>query len=148
MEGVVRAPSAFSITRAWLPSMMATQEFVVPRSIPMTLAMSLKSLSSGGFERSGPRVAPVAGMVCGGPAVGLPIWRIYRQGSEGLQRPGPHLMFAKVSRPGRGERMTQDPTLTVRDVAIHGGFLPPEAQRAMVADLRGKSCGRRRCSAP
>jgi len=32
--------------------------------------------------------------------------------------------------------MTQDPTLTVRDVAIHGGFLPPEAQRAMVADLR------------
>jgi hypothetical protein len=39
MEGVVRAPSAFSITRGWLPSMMATQELVVPRSIPMTLAM-------------------------------------------------------------------------------------------------------------
>src|SRR5690606_19831018 len=38
-EGVVRPPSEFSITRAWLPSMMATQEFVVPRSIPMTLAM-------------------------------------------------------------------------------------------------------------
>jgi hypothetical protein len=27
------------MTRAWLPSMMATQEFVVPRSIPMTLGM-------------------------------------------------------------------------------------------------------------
>ena len=44
IEGVVRAPSAFSITRAWLPSMMATQEFVVPRSIPMTLPM-FRSLS-------------------------------------------------------------------------------------------------------
>ena len=39
MEGVVRAPSEFSITRGCAPSMMATQEFVVPRSIPMTLAM-------------------------------------------------------------------------------------------------------------
>src|SRR5215468_1571258 len=36
-EGVVRAPSAFSMTLASLPSMTATQEFVVPRSIPMTL---------------------------------------------------------------------------------------------------------------
>lgn len=34
-EGVVRAPSVFSITLAVLPSMMATQELVVPRSIPM-----------------------------------------------------------------------------------------------------------------
>jgi hypothetical protein len=37
MDGVVRAPSEFSMTRGWLPSMMATQEFVVPRSIPITL---------------------------------------------------------------------------------------------------------------
>ena len=37
MQGVVRAPSLFSITRTSLPSMMATQEFVVPRSMPMTL---------------------------------------------------------------------------------------------------------------
>src|SRR5215813_8430654 len=36
-EGVVRAPSAFSMTLASLPSMTATQEFVVPRSIPITL---------------------------------------------------------------------------------------------------------------
>src|SRR5690606_28053341 len=41
IDGVVRAPSAFSITRGWLPSMMATQLLVVPRSIPMTLAMLL-----------------------------------------------------------------------------------------------------------
>ncbi len=37
IDGVVRAPSEFSITLALLPSMMATQELVVPRSIPMTL---------------------------------------------------------------------------------------------------------------
>src|SRR6516165_7030119 len=37
IEGVVRIPSLFSITLAFLPSITATQEFVVPRSIPMTL---------------------------------------------------------------------------------------------------------------
>merc|ERR1712127_1022189 len=36
IDGVVRAPSAFSITFAAFPSMTATQLFVVPRSIPMT----------------------------------------------------------------------------------------------------------------
>ena len=40
MEGVVRAPSAFSMTFASFPSMTETQEFVVPRSIPITFAMS------------------------------------------------------------------------------------------------------------
>jgi len=39
MEGVVRAPSLFSITRVVLPSMMETQLLVVPRSIPMILPM-------------------------------------------------------------------------------------------------------------
>src|ERR1700759_2963398 len=39
MLGVVRAPSAFSMTRMSLPSRMATQELVVPRSIPITLLM-------------------------------------------------------------------------------------------------------------
>src|SRR3954468_24009600 len=38
MDGVVRIPSTFSITFGVPPSMMAMQEFVVPRSIPMTLA--------------------------------------------------------------------------------------------------------------
>ena len=38
-EGVVRAPSAFSITFGALPSMMATHELVVPRSMPMILLM-------------------------------------------------------------------------------------------------------------
>mmetsp|Transcript_6958 Transcript_6958/g.20315 ORF Transcript_6958/g.20315 Transcript_6958/m.20315 type:complete len:231 (-) Transcript_6958:23-715(-) len=35
-DGVVRAPSAFSITRADFPSIIETQELVVPKSIPMT----------------------------------------------------------------------------------------------------------------
>ena len=39
IDGVVRMPSAFSITRGVLPSITATQELVVPRSMPMTLPM-------------------------------------------------------------------------------------------------------------
>ena len=35
MEGVVRAPSLFSMTLAFWPSMTETQELVVPKSIPM-----------------------------------------------------------------------------------------------------------------
>src|SRR5262245_47205276 len=38
-EGVVRPPSSFGITFGSLPSITATTEFVVPRSIPMTLPM-------------------------------------------------------------------------------------------------------------
>jgi hypothetical protein len=43
IDGVVRAPSAFSMTLGVAPSMTATQELVVPRSMPMTLAMSVLS---------------------------------------------------------------------------------------------------------
>ena len=39
MEGVVLAPSVFSMTLGSLPSITATQELVVPRSIPITLLM-------------------------------------------------------------------------------------------------------------
>eukprot|EP01035_Chromulina_nebulosa_P004862 gene4862-6619_t len=39
MDGVVRAPSAFSMTLATLPSITATQEFVVPRSMPIAFVM-------------------------------------------------------------------------------------------------------------
>src|SRR5210317_1940517 len=39
IEGVVRVPSAFAITTGSPPSITATQEFVVPRSIPITLLM-------------------------------------------------------------------------------------------------------------
>src|ERR1700704_3968617 len=39
IDGVVRAPSAFSMTFALLPSITATHELVVPRSMPIALAM-------------------------------------------------------------------------------------------------------------
>jgi hypothetical protein len=38
-EGVVRAPSELAITTGSPPSMIATQLLVVPKSIPITLAM-------------------------------------------------------------------------------------------------------------
>src|SRR6185437_3603420 len=41
IDGVVRSPSLFSITRGLPPSMMATHELVVPRSMPITFAMCL-----------------------------------------------------------------------------------------------------------
>ena len=39
MDGVVRVPSAFSMTFGVLPSMTDTHELVVPRSIPMIFPM-------------------------------------------------------------------------------------------------------------
>src|SRR5207237_8686731 len=47
IDGVVRAPSEFSMTLGWPPSMMATQLLVVPRSIPMILAMMLNLCCAG-----------------------------------------------------------------------------------------------------
>src|SRR5213596_1402101 len=42
-EGVVRAPSEFSKTTGSPPSITAMQELVVPKSIPKTLAIKMKS---------------------------------------------------------------------------------------------------------
>jgi hypothetical protein len=39
IEGVVRVPSLFSITLVELPSMIATHELVVPKSMPMIFPM-------------------------------------------------------------------------------------------------------------
>ena len=43
-DGVVLAPSVFSKTLACVPSIMATHEFVVPKSIPIILLIILMSL--------------------------------------------------------------------------------------------------------
>lgn len=43
-EGVVLEPSAFSITLGVFPSMTATQELVVPRSMPMTWPLTVSDL--------------------------------------------------------------------------------------------------------
>src|SRR6185503_13054070 len=48
-DGVVRAPSAFSMTLGAEPSMTATHELVVPRSMPITLAIVYSSLSADGL---------------------------------------------------------------------------------------------------
>ena len=43
IDGVVRMPSAFSMTLGFFPSITATQELVVPRSIPITFAIYVLS---------------------------------------------------------------------------------------------------------
>src|SRR5881398_523248 len=60
-DGVVRPPSAFSITVGSPPSSTAMHEFVVPRSIPMVLAMWRKLLVCGG-KRPGGGQPPRAGV--------------------------------------------------------------------------------------
>jgi hypothetical protein len=42
-EGVVRAPSLLAITTGSFPSMTATQEFVVPKSIPIIFPIAIKN---------------------------------------------------------------------------------------------------------
>src|SRR5579863_717928 len=55
IEGVVREPSEFSITLGVEPSITATQELVVPRSMPITLAIAI---SSSFRETTRPRSGP------------------------------------------------------------------------------------------
>jgi hypothetical protein len=45
-DGVVLDPSAFSITLACFPSITATQELVVPRSIPITAPLTPSDLQN------------------------------------------------------------------------------------------------------
>src|ERR1044071_6865979 len=52
-DGVVRKPSAFAITLGSPPSMTATHEFVVPRSMPMTLPMLPPLASADGHAAPG-----------------------------------------------------------------------------------------------
>jgi hypothetical protein len=43
-DGVVRDPSAFSITFGVFPSITATQELVVPKSMPITTPFTVSDL--------------------------------------------------------------------------------------------------------
>src|SRR5690349_15128880 len=58
IDGVVRAPSAFSMTLGALPSITATQELVVPRSMPMTLPMCSPLFSGKPAGPFGARLSP------------------------------------------------------------------------------------------
>jgi tetratricopeptide (TPR) repeat protein len=72
IDGVVRAPSAFSITRGWLPSIIAIQEFVVPRSIPITLAIfQIPYIRQ--FERREPISAPAPVVTLNGSSAHLTV---------------------------------------------------------------------------
>src|SRR4051812_41915987 len=67
-DGVVRPPSAFSITVGSPPSSTAMHEFVVPRSIPMVLPMWENSLFAGkslGRRRKAASASPLAEARCG-----------------------------------------------------------------------------------
>ena len=72
IDGVVRAPSAFSTTRGLEPSMMAIQEFVVPRSIPITLAIfQIPYIRQ--FERREPISAPAPVVTLNGSSAHLTV---------------------------------------------------------------------------
>src|SRR5258705_6820341 len=63
IEGVVRAPSEFSMTVGLLTSTTATQELVVPRSIPIALAMMALHYRLALPSTDGDRCAERAGSV-------------------------------------------------------------------------------------
>src|SRR6185503_12706083 len=98
MEGVVRAPSLFSITLAFLPSITATQELVVPRSMPMTFAILYPFLRQApaapkalrhppriGLGRENPGLMPLI-YVCAPPAL---------QPARDRKAPSPRLFAAR-----------------------------------------------------
>ena len=60
IDGVVRAPSEFSITLGVEPSMTATHELVVPRSMPITFAISFPCSFAG---PPGPKAAELSGSI-------------------------------------------------------------------------------------
>ena len=116
IDGVVRAPSEFSITRACDPSMMATQELVVPRSMPMTFDMhwSFRAAISAGGSDSGPRPS----IPCRTCPPGVP-------GYIGRA-------FCACKQPLEPEHDDAD---ACNGFEIHKGWLDPAAQAAMAADV-------------
>src|ERR1700730_17950553 len=63
IDGVVRPPSAFSMTLALFPSITATQELVVPRSMPIAFAMIrllVQKMRANGFA-----VSDFVRLICG-----------------------------------------------------------------------------------
>src|SRR5687768_3520486 len=114
-DGVVRPPSAFSMTVGSPPSRTAMHEFVVPRSIPMVLPMWGKLLlcvGFGGGDAASPHKISVRStqILAGGAASVQEAARSQgprcRQGS----RAGPFVTFRPVSEPESGPKVTRDPT--------------------------------------
>src|SRR4029078_10861224 len=89
-EGVVRPPSAFSMTVGSPPSRTAMHEFVVPRSMPMVLAMCGGSPSASSIcaksERQYGRSLPVADNLR--PEGAQAARAVVRQGAGAVERAG------------------------------------------------------------
>ena len=99
-DGVVRSPSLFSRTLAVSPSMTATHEFVVPRSIPMILPIS------GASGAAGKSHVPSSRCTGGGPIPGAVVAEARSQGILGpppVFQPRP-AYFATMTIAGRTRR--------------------------------------------
>jgi hypothetical protein len=107
---------AFSMTLGWLPSMMATQLLVVPRSMPMTLDMSITFLAAI-FRVAGPIRPPKPNPLIdpGQNPVGDPsgVLGLYRKGSGGLQAELPAENRPDCA-PKRAARAMRRPALSAR----------------------------------
>src|SRR5688500_697783 len=97
-EGVVRPPSALAMTVAASPSMTATHELVVPRSIPMILATLHPLVSRVGLESclvNADERRPIAiektGVTMWGDDADVPLSRWDSPAAGDLQHPGGRL---------------------------------------------------------
>src|SRR6476620_10749220 len=66
-DGVVRAPSLFSMTFGLPPSITATQLLVVPRSMPITLAITIPLLACPRRHRNASEISRTSGGDIGDP---------------------------------------------------------------------------------
>ncbi len=134
IDGVVRAPSEFSITRGWLPSMMATHLLSFQGLIPMKLFHVLpKTLSLRRLTWTGPRQAP-------GPMVG-------RRGIRIAIPARPRGYIGRGTGPRNGRQWPKseglehvaggNPGLLVRGVRVWPGFLSPT-----ISARCWRTCGR------
>ena len=124
IEGVVRAPSAFSMTLGVDPSMTQTQEFVVPRSIPMTFAIRLsfprKTAGSRSDPAMGGTVEGIASQLAARSPTVLEDWECLAAVQVRAAYRG--RFFATQAAPaqrGRGPRMSPPPANRGRQARPH-----------------------------
>src|SRR6185437_9443112 len=105
MEGVVRAPSAFSMTLGAEPSMTATHELVVPRSIPITFAIlmflsqAMASWPSRGTSRSIPLNQSAKQALSATPCQSYGVYRVGISPVQGIARPASFLPLGALGDP-------------------------------------------------
>lgn len=120
--------------------MMATHEFVVPRSIPITLAMSsspfFKAMLQGRVRLRPPAPYPKWSGTCPRPS-----FAGYISGGSGRCKHGKALKWAESDSIGSGGQVASEVwglnRLQVQGFDIYPGFLSADDQTRMVADIRG-----------